>query len=95
MIGFFYKLQASTKSSTRMILVVNKIDQVPSAQSDWDNSEDQNSSFTECVFTSAINSEGIKDLETAVCNVVGLSQIPDGGHKWTVNQVQEIANSVL
>lgn len=72
-----------------MILVINKIDRVQSAKSEWDNNEEKNS-FSKCVFTSAINGEGIKDLETAVSGIVGLSRIPDGGRKWTVNQVQEL-----
>ncbi|KAK4756254.1 hypothetical protein SAY87_006381 [Trapa incisa] len=75
-------------SSTPMILVVNKIDRVPSAKTEWDNNEEKKSSFNKCVCTSAINGEGIKDLETAVSEIVGLGRIPDGGRKWTVNQRQ-------
>ncbi|PKI52745.1 hypothetical protein CRG98_026866 [Punica granatum] len=82
----------STKESTGfsmpIILVINKIDQVPSAQYEWDYNGNGKSTFTKLVFTSAINGEGIQELETAVSEIVGLSRIPEGGRRWTVNQRQ-------
>lgn len=68
-----------------MILVVNKIDCSPSFCSEWiDRGGD---SFSKLVFTCAITGQGIQDLEMAISEIVGLSRIPAGGLKWTVNQV--------
>ncbi|CAK7347098.1 unnamed protein product [Dovyalis caffra] len=73
-------------SLTPMILVVNKIDCSPSLCSEWiDRGGD---SFSKHVFTCAITGQGIQDLEMAISEIVGLSRIPAGGLKWTVNQRQ-------
>lgn len=78
-------LQKSSGSSTLAILVINKMDRVPSVHLEWDGADD--SFFSKHVFTSALTGHGVRDLERAVSEIVGLNRIPAGGRRWTVNQV--------
>lgn len=71
-----------------MILVVNKIDRAPSAQTKWVDKD--GNCFSKHVFTCAVTGEGIHDLESAIIEIVGLDRIPAGGRKWTVNQVRYV-----
>lgn len=83
------RIQSNKKtlgSSSPVILVVNKIDCAPSAQTEWVDRDDD--SFSKHVFTCAVTGEGIHDLETAILEIVGLNRIPSGGRRWTVNQRQ-------
>ncbi|GMY17240.1 trna modification gtpase mnme [Fagus crenata] len=83
------RIQSNKKtlgSSSPVILVVNKIDCAPSAQTEWVDRDGD--SFSKHVFTCAVTGEGIHDLETAILEIVGLNRIPSGGRRWTVNQRQ-------
>ena len=82
---FLFELQKTIGSSSPVILVVNKIDCAPSAQTKWVDRDGD--SFSKHVFTCAVTGEGIQDLETAILEIVGLNRIPSGGRRWTVNQV--------
>ncbi|XP_045803356.1 tRNA modification GTPase MnmE [Trifolium pratense] len=78
----------STGSSTPVILVVNKIDCKPSAETEWDKGCHSHKIFSKQVFTCAVTSQGIQDLERAVLEIVGMDGIAAGGRRWTVNQRQ-------
>ncbi|KAL5145383.1 tRNA modification GTPase MnmE [Glycine soja] len=79
--------KGSTGSSTPVILVVNKIDCKPCAETKWDKGC-QSHIFSKRVFTCAVTGQGLHDLERAVLQIVGLEGIPAGGRRWTVNQRQ-------
>lgn len=79
--------QESTGSSTPVILVVNKIDCKPCAETEWDKGFQSHKIFSKHVFTCAVTGQGLLDLERAVLQIVGLEGIPAGGRRWTVNQV--------
>ncbi|XP_056164901.1 uncharacterized protein LOC115686762 [Syzygium oleosum] len=79
-------IKKSSGSSTLAILVINKMDRVPSVHLEWDGADD--SFFSKHVFTSALTGHGVQDLERAVSEIVGLNRIPAGGRRWTVNQRQ-------
>lgn len=79
-------IQKSSGSSTLAILVINKMDRVPSVHLEWDGAD--GGFFNKHVFTSALTGHGVQDLERAVSEIVGLNRIPAGGRRWTVNQRQ-------
>ncbi|XP_068314903.1 uncharacterized protein [Pyrus communis] len=76
----------SAGSSSPMILVINKIDCIPSDCMEW--IEKDINSFSKHVLTSAVTGQGIQGLETAILEIVGLDKICVGSRKWTVNQRQ-------
>ncbi|KEH34876.1 putative GTP-binding protein TrmE/Glycine cleavage system T protein, domain 1 [Medicago truncatula] len=78
----------STGSSTPVILVVNKIDCKPCAETEWDKGMHSHKIFSKQVFTCAVTSQGLQDLERAVLEIVGMDGIASGGRRWTVNQRQ-------
>ncbi|CAI8597484.1 unnamed protein product [Vicia faba] len=78
----------STGSSTPVILVVNKIDCEPFAETEWDKGCFSHKIFSKQVFTCAVTSQGLQDLERAVLEIVGMDGIAAGGRRWTVNQRQ-------
>ncbi|KAG2399929.1 tRNA modification GTPase [Vigna angularis] len=80
--------KGSTGSSTAAILVVNKIDCKPCAETEWDKGFQSHKMFSKHVFTCAVTGQGLQDLERAVLQIVGLEGIPAGGRRWTVNQRQ-------
>nr|KYP52856.1 tRNA modification GTPase mnmE [Cajanus cajan] len=77
--------KGSTGSSTPVILVVNKIDCKPCAETEWDKGCHSHNIFSKHVFTCAVTGQGLEELERAVLQIVG---IPAGGRRWTVNQRQ-------
>ncbi|KAL5076533.1 hypothetical protein RYX36_015517 [Vicia faba] len=78
----------STGSSTPVILVVNKIDCEPFAETEWHKGCFSHKIFSKQVFTCAVTSQGLQDLERAVLEIVGMDGIAAGGRRWTVNQRQ-------
>ncbi|XP_057441993.1 uncharacterized protein LOC130733748 [Lotus japonicus] len=78
----------STGSSTPAILVVNKIDCKPCAETEWDKGCHGHNFFSKSVFTCAVTGQGLQDLESTVLEMVGLDVVPAGGRRWTVNQRQ-------
>lgn len=68
-----------------MILVINKIDCVESASMDWVHGDEN--AFDKHVLMCAVTGQGIEELEMAISEIVGLDRIPNGGRRWTVNQV--------
>lgn len=68
-----------------MILVINKIDCVPSDCMEW--VKKYINSFSKHVLTSAVTGQGIQGLETAILEIVGLNKNSVGSRRWTVNQV--------
>ncbi|RDX63601.1 mnmE, partial [Mucuna pruriens] len=80
--------KGSTGSSTPVILVVNKIDCKPCAETEWDIRCHSHKVFSKHVFTCAVTGQGLQELERAVLQIVGLEGIPAGGRRWTVNQRQ-------
>ncbi|XP_062097509.1 uncharacterized protein LOC133803473 isoform X2 [Humulus lupulus] len=77
----------STGSSSPMILVINKIDCAESTPNIECVDKDGNT-FTNLVKTCAVTGQGIKELETAISEIVGLNKVIQGGRRWTVNQRQ-------
>ncbi|EEF48461.1 gtpase mss1/trme, putative [Ricinus communis] len=76
----------SVGSSTPVVLAINKIDTAPSLSMEWIGRYSK--AFSKHVFTCAVTGQGIKELEMAISEIVGLNRIPTGGRKWTVNQRQ-------
>lgn len=67
--------------------MVNKIDCEPCAETEWDKGCYGHEIFSKQVFTCAVTSQGLQDLERAVLEIVGMDGIAAGGRRWTVNQV--------
>ena len=67
--------------------MVNKIDCKPCAETEWDKGMPSHKNFSKQVFTCAVTSQGLLDLERAVLEIVGMDGIAAGGRRWTVNQV--------
>ncbi|XP_057993759.1 uncharacterized protein LOC110646120 isoform X2 [Hevea brasiliensis] len=76
----------SVEASAPMVLAINKIDTTSSLHMEW--VDKCRNSFSKLVFTSAVTGQGIRDLEMAISEIMGLNRIPAGGRKWTVNQRQ-------
>lgn len=83
---YYFLNRQSASGSSPVILAINKIDCVPSACSTFVDAVGQ--SFNKHIFTCAISGQGIKDLEAAILELVGLHTIPAAGRKWAVNQVK-------
>lgn len=79
--------QESSKTSSPAILVINKIDCIPSTSTDSEWGGEYSGYFSKHVFTCAVSGQGIEELEMAVSEIVGLNKIPEEGRRWTVNQV--------
>ncbi|KAL8523576.1 hypothetical protein ACS0TY_013521 [Phlomoides rotata] len=79
------RIRSNKIATSPVVLVVNKID-CASSCCEW--VDTLSSSFNKLVFTCAVSGEGIRDLESAIVEVVGLDKIPAGGTKWSVNQRQ-------
>lgn len=67
--------------------MVNKIDCMPCAETEWDKGCYSHKIFSKQVFTCAVTSQGLQDLERAVLEIIGMDGIAAGGRRWTVNQV--------
>ncbi|KAG9451611.1 hypothetical protein H6P81_011576 [Aristolochia fimbriata] len=78
--------EPSRRAATPIILVVNKIDCVPSEHIELP--ETTMDTFKKLVSTCAVSGQGIQELESAILEIVGLDPIASGGRKWTVNQRQ-------
>ncbi|PHU09355.1 hypothetical protein BC332_21215 [Capsicum chinense] len=81
------QFQTASGVSTPLILVINKIDCIPSDTYDWVST--CGFSFNKHIPTCAVNGKGIQELEAAIIEVMGLNKIPVGGRRWTVNQAQQ------
>ena len=74
-----------------MILVMNKIDCAESASCiEWFDKD--GNTFTKHVKTCAVTGQGIKELEMAISDIVGLDRVIRGGLRWTVNQVSHLSS---
>ncbi|GLT93847.1 hypothetical protein SLE2022_116200 [Rubroshorea leprosula] len=86
LLDWIQSIKSSNGSSIPTILVINKMDCASSTCNEW--VEREAKSFSKHIFTCAITGEGVKDLETAILEIVGLNLLPAGGRRWTVNQRQ-------
>ncbi|KAJ3677316.1 hypothetical protein LUZ60_003040 [Juncus effusus] len=84
----FNHLQSIQEVETPMILVVNKIDCVPSDSVHSFKKINESNRFKKMVNTCAVTGKGISELEKAIIQVRGLESISSAGRKWTVNQRQ-------
>ncbi|KAL9268732.1 tRNA modification GTPase MnmE-like protein [Drosera capensis] len=78
--------ETSEGYSVPMILVVNKVDCVASTSGTGFDTCSHH--FDRRVYTCAISGQGLKDLEIAVSETVGLNKISATGRRYTVNQRQ-------
>ncbi|XP_022141643.1 uncharacterized protein LOC111011948 [Momordica charantia] len=76
----------SNGSATPILLVINKIDCVPSPN--MDDLGMNYDSFNKQVYTCAVTGQGIENLEMAISELVGLDKTLASGRRWTVNQRQ-------
>ncbi|CAN8234049.1 unnamed protein product [Cochlearia groenlandica] len=84
------ELLLKIQSDKPMILVMNKVDCVATncCEQLEEDKRIKEEAFCKSVFTSAVTGQGIKELEEAILEILGLDSVPSGGHQWTVNQRQ-------
>ena len=86
---------ASSRSTPRPLLVVNKVDRAPDAARGLP--DEVVARFSAVSTTSAARGEGIAQLEEAVADVLGVSRTAPEGAAWAANQrqVRQAARCVL
>ncbi|XP_078444596.1 tRNA modification GTPase [Wolffia australiana] len=82
------QIKRSMDSSMPMILVTNKIDCLVSTAVSGKPTQPEGNYFKKHVLTCAVTGYGIRDLEDAILEVIGIDPIPSGGRRWATNQRQ-------